>query len=119
PSSPASAVSVGHCHLIHCTQNRSVRRISTRTPPPPPFTAQPGIQVETANLTTPVDFLELFFMEDLYALIVDQSNLYAQQFIAANTKFKPCQTIRMETYYSLQIKNFFGLTLNISNTKTN
>ncbi|CAI9548515.1 unnamed protein product [Staurois parvus] len=49
-----------------------------------PIHCQPGIQVEFANLTTPLDFLERFFTEDLYALIMDQSNLYAQQFIAAN-----------------------------------
>ena len=36
--------------------------------------------MDTANLTEPIDFFELFFTEDLYALIVHQTNLYAQQF---------------------------------------
>ncbi|CAI9542874.1 unnamed protein product, partial [Staurois parvus] len=40
--------------------------------------------VSLANLNTPLNCFELFFTEDLYALIVDQSNLYARQFIAAN-----------------------------------
>ncbi|PIO09653.1 hypothetical protein AB205_0172960, partial [Aquarana catesbeiana] len=42
----------------------------------PPFTGQPGIQVETFDFT-PLDFYSLFFTEDLYRSIVDQSNLYA------------------------------------------
>ncbi|CAI9590001.1 unnamed protein product, partial [Staurois parvus] len=40
--------------------------------------------ISLANLNNPLDFFELFFTDDLYALIVDQSNLYARQFIAAN-----------------------------------
>ena len=49
----------------------------------PPFTGQPGIRVDTANFM-PLDFYSLYFTEDLYRSIVDQSNLYAGTYIAAN-----------------------------------
>ncbi|PIO33586.1 hypothetical protein AB205_0028380, partial [Aquarana catesbeiana] len=38
----------------------------------PPFTGQPGIQVETVDFTS-LDFYSLFFTEDLYRSIVDQN----------------------------------------------
>ncbi|WP_159317604.1 hypothetical protein, partial [Klebsiella pneumoniae] len=49
----------------------------------PPFTAQPGVQLDTTNFTQ-LDYFYLFFPEDLLQNMVDQTNLYAKQFIAAN-----------------------------------
>ncbi|CAI9535441.1 unnamed protein product, partial [Staurois parvus] len=83
----------------------------------PPFTAQPEIQVETANLNNPLDFLELFFMEDLYALIVDQSNLYAQQFIAANPDSNLARSFAWKPITVSQFNFFWVLTLNMGITK--
>ncbi|CAI9613824.1 unnamed protein product [Staurois parvus] len=70
----------------------------------PPFTAQPRIQVVTAHLTTPLEFMELFFTEDLYNLILAKaiycicSTIYRRK-----PKFNPCQTIRMETHYGFRM----------------
>ncbi|CAI9600861.1 unnamed protein product [Staurois parvus] len=83
----------------------------------PPFTAQPSIQVEIANLTTPLDFLELFFTENLYALIVDQSNLYAQQFIAANPDSNLDRPFAWKPIMVSELKIFLDLTLNMGITK--
>ncbi|CAI9606528.1 unnamed protein product, partial [Staurois parvus] len=85
----------------------------------PPFTAQPGIQVEIANLTTPLDFLELFFTEDLYALIVDQSISYAQQFIATNPNSNLARPFAWKPITVSEFKVFLGLTLNMGITKKN
>ncbi|PIO14457.1 hypothetical protein AB205_0196040, partial [Aquarana catesbeiana] len=74
----------------------------------PPFTGQPGIQVETVDFTS-LDFYLLFFTEDLYRSIVDQSNLYAGQFIAANpqlTLARDWKTITVSIF-----KTFLGLSL--------
>ncbi|CAI9566165.1 unnamed protein product [Staurois parvus] len=83
----------------------------------PPFTAQPGIQMETANSTTPLDFLERFFTEDLYALIVDQSNLYAQQFISANPNSNLARPFAWKPITVSEFTFLGGLTLNMGNTK--
>ncbi|PIO36361.1 hypothetical protein AB205_0212360, partial [Aquarana catesbeiana] len=47
----------------------------------PPFTAQPGVQVDTENFSS-INFLNLIFTEDMLSNIVAQCNLYAQQFKA-------------------------------------
>ncbi|CAI9615891.1 unnamed protein product, partial [Staurois parvus] len=90
---------------------------NSATPVFPPFTAQPGIQVETASLTTPLDILELFFTEDLYALIVDQSNLYAQQFIAVNPNSNLARPFIWKPITVSEFTFFWGLSLNMGVTK--
>ncbi|CAI9614857.1 unnamed protein product [Staurois parvus] len=82
-----------------------------------PFTVKPGIQVETANLNTPLDFLERFVKEDLYALIVDQNNLYAQQFIAANSHSNLTRPFAWKPITVSECKVFLCLTLNMGITK--
>ena len=72
----------------------------------PPFTGQPGIQVETADFTS-LDFYSLFFTEDLYRSIVEQSNLYAGQYIAANPQlardWKPITVSEFKTFLGLSL----------------
>ncbi|CAI9542343.1 unnamed protein product, partial [Staurois parvus] len=85
----------------------------------PPFTDQPGIQVKTANLNTPLDFFKLFFTDNLYALTVDQSNLYVQQFIAPNPNSNLARPFAWKPITVSELKFFGGLTLNIDITKKN
>lgn len=49
----------------------------------PPFTAQPGVQVNTDDFAM-LDFFHLIFTEDLLSAIVAQCNLYAQQHMVSN-----------------------------------
>ncbi|CAI9556376.1 unnamed protein product [Staurois parvus] len=84
-----------------------------------PFPAQPGIKVETANLNTRLVFLELFFTEDLYALIVDQSNLYAEEFIAANPNSNLARPFAWKAITVSKSNFYLGLTLNMGITKKN
>ncbi|PIO12377.1 hypothetical protein AB205_0174950 [Aquarana catesbeiana] len=70
-----------HSALPAAFANPNWEPTTSAAPVLPPFTGQPGIQVETVDFTS-LDFYLLFFTEDLYRSIVDQSNLYAGQHIA-------------------------------------
>ena len=80
----------------------------------PPFTGQPGIQVNTVDFTS-LDFYSLYFTEDLYRSIVDQSNLYAGQFFAANPQLSLARDWKPITVSEFKI--FLGLSLNMGITK--
>ncbi|CAI9601444.1 unnamed protein product [Staurois parvus] len=45
--------------------NSDCQPTNSTAPVLPPFTAQPGIQVETANLTTPLDFFGAVFLQKI------------------------------------------------------
>ncbi|PIN98643.1 hypothetical protein AB205_0083230, partial [Aquarana catesbeiana] len=69
-----------HSALPVAFANPNWEPTTSAAPVLPPFTGQPIIQVETVDFTS-LDFYSLFFTEDLYRSIVDQSNLYAGQHI--------------------------------------
>ncbi|XP_068090030.1 piggyBac transposable element-derived protein 4-like [Hyperolius riggenbachi] len=79
-----------------------------------PFTASSGIQVATENMQ-PLDFLSLFITDTFLQFVCEQTNLYAQQKIAANPtssfvgKWNPTNVP--------ELKFFLGLTLNMGITK--
>ena len=52
------------------------------TPTVPPFTAQTGMNVELPENATPYDFVKLFFTEELWTLLVTETNRFAQQYLA-------------------------------------
>ncbi|PIO37036.1 hypothetical protein AB205_0094770 [Aquarana catesbeiana] len=70
-----------HSALPAALANPNWEPTTSAAPVLPPFTGQPSIQVETVDFMSFV-FYSLFFTEDLYRSIVDQSNLYAGQHIA-------------------------------------
>lgn len=84
----------------------------------PPFTAQPGIQANTEN-STPIDFFHLFFTDHLFHLIVDQSNLFAQQYIANNPNANFAPPFEWTPVTVEEFKTFLGLTLNMGLTQIN
>ena len=43
------------------------------------FDEDPGINVNTGNLKSSLDFFELFFPQEVWQLLVSQTNLYAEQ----------------------------------------
>ena len=43
------------------------------------FQEEVGITVDSENLHSPLDFFSLFFTEEVWQLLVDQTNLYAEQ----------------------------------------
>ena len=47
-----------------------------------PFNGNPGLKVNVQNTEDPISLFELFFDDELINLIVQQTNLYAQQVIA-------------------------------------
>ena len=46
----------------------------------PQFTATPGIQVPMPYKPSAVDFMKLFFNDELFDLLVTQTNMYASQY---------------------------------------
>ncbi|PIO11251.1 hypothetical protein AB205_0080380, partial [Aquarana catesbeiana] len=83
PLPPRRRTQARHAHsaLPAAFTNSNWEPTTSAAPILPPFTGQPGIQVETVDFTS-LDFYSLFFTEDLYRSIVDQSNLYTGQHIA-------------------------------------
>lgn len=61
-----------------------------------PHTVQPGVQANT-----------FIFPDNLLQLIVDQTNLFAQQYIAKKKLFMLCLTVLMETSQSAGVQIFF------------
>ncbi|XP_040177296.1 piggyBac transposable element-derived protein 4-like [Rana temporaria] len=84
----------------------------------PPFTAQPGVQVNTQNFA-PIDFFNLVFTEDLLSSIVFQCNLYAQQFIATNPTSSYSRPYEWKYLTVEDFRIFLGLTFNMGLTKKN
>ena len=58
------------------------------------FTAQSGINANINEETDTVDFLGLFLDDEFFKLLVDQTNLYAAQYIAAHTELPLHSRIR-------------------------
>jgi len=50
----------------------------------PDFTATPGIKVELPEDASAGDFLNIFFTDEFYDLLVTQTNLYASQYLGNN-----------------------------------
>ena len=76
----------------------------------PDFTAQSGINANVIEETDTIDFLGLFLDDEFFKLLVDQTNLYAAQYIAAHPELTPHSRIRkwvdvsipeMQTFLSL------------------
>ena len=75
------------------------------------FTALPGPRGRAADeeLDTPADYLELFLTDELLQMIVDQTNLYADQYISANVT-TPGSRVKDWTALSVrELKAFLGL----------
>jgi hypothetical protein len=49
----------------------------------PPFTGNPGLAVDMPADSSPYDFVKLFFTEEMMRHVTDQTNVYAQQTLAA------------------------------------
>ncbi|CAI9604529.1 unnamed protein product [Staurois parvus] len=73
----------------------------------PPFTTQPGIQVETANLPTLLDFFGAVFHRRSVCIDFGSKQFICSTIYRRQPRFKPCQTIRMETHYGFRMLIFF------------
>ncbi|KAL8567072.1 hypothetical protein ACOMHN_027499 [Nucella lapillus] len=82
--------------------------------PPNPnviFTGNPGLKKNTDSFK-PVDYLELFFDDDLMNSIIINTNLYAQQFLEANPNLPPHARAKDWTPVDAgEMKRFLGLVL--------
>ncbi|PIO15689.1 hypothetical protein AB205_0141030 [Aquarana catesbeiana] len=103
-----------HSALPAAFANPNWESTTSAAPVLPPFTGQPGIQVETVDFTS-LDFYSLFFTEDLYRSIVDQSNLYAGQYITANPQSSLAKDWKPITVS--EFKTFLGLSLDMGIVK--
>ena len=78
----------------------------------PDFTAQSGINANVNEETDTVDFLDLFLDDEFFKLVVDQTNLYAAQYIAAHPELPPHSRIRKWVDVSIpEMKTFLSLYL--------
>ena len=84
----------------------------------PPFTAQPGVQLNTSNFSK-LDYFYLFFPNDLLQYIVDQTNLNSEQFIAANPNSSYARMFTWRRLTLEEFKIFLGLAFNMGLSKKN
>ena len=54
----------------------------------PEFTANAGPQVDIPDNPSVLDYFHIFITDEFYNLLVEQTNLYAEQYIAANPVLK-------------------------------
>jgi hypothetical protein len=57
------------------------KEVKDHIPDPPTFTAQPGLQVPLGENPKAIDFFQLFLDDDLIDLLVEQTNIYANQYL--------------------------------------
>ena len=78
----------------------------------PDFTAESGINANISEETDTVDFLGLFLNDEFFKLLVDQTNLYAAQYIAAHPELPSHSRIRKWVDVSIpEMKTFLSLYL--------
>ena len=76
------------------------------------FTAQNGINANVNEETDTVDFLGLFLGDEFFKLLLDQTNLYTAQYIAAHPKLPAHSRIRKWVDISIpEMKTFLSLYL--------
>ena len=74
-----------------------------------PFTASPGIKVAITAETTPIELLQLFITDEIVMIMVNETNKYAQQFVA-NTSLKPKSRVHQwEPTTSNEMHKFLGI----------
>ncbi|XP_068113414.1 piggyBac transposable element-derived protein 4-like [Hyperolius riggenbachi] len=81
----------------------------------PPFTAQAGISIDTSNFS-PMDFFQLIISDELLGMIVEQTNLYAQQHIAAHPGSSYAKPGHWKPTTIPEFRTFLGLFLNMGIT---
>lgn len=81
-------------------------------PQVPNFTVNPGIQVNTAGFTA-ADFFYLFFSPDFISHMVEQTNLYADQFISSHPSSSFAKPRMWTPTNPGEMKKFWGLLLNM------
>ena len=75
------------------------------------FTTRPGLTVDINGFTL-VQYLELFFNDDLFNHLRIQTNLYASQYIEANPNLPPHSCVlEWEDTDTAELKRFLGLIL--------
>ncbi|PIO39134.1 hypothetical protein AB205_0088760, partial [Aquarana catesbeiana] len=116
PSTSACQRSRAQTHLPDSLANPLWLPSTTGSATIPPFTAQPGVQVNTAGFSQ-MDFLNLFFPNEFIQGIVDQTNLFAQQFITTNPSSSYARPFEWRPLTVVELKLFLGLTLNMGLTK--
>ena len=84
----------------------------------PPFTAQPGVQANTEGFSE-IDFFNLFFPNEFLQTIIDQTNLFASQYIQNNPNSYYARPFEWRPLTMEDMRLFLGLTLNMGLSKKN
>ena len=117
PSQPPRSQARRPLSLPEVLANPNWQSPPSAAPVLPPFTAQSGVRMETANFRSALEFFELFFTADLYDLVVAETNRYATQYITANPESFYAQPFRWKPVTVSEFKTFLGLTLSMGITK--
>ena len=83
-----------------------------REPNVPPFTGTPGIKVPLPNNPSTGDFLNLFLTDEIFDILVEQTNLYASQYKRNNPNLPPHS--RANEWFDItrvEMKQFVALSL--------
>ncbi|XP_058509216.1 piggyBac transposable element-derived protein 4-like [Solea solea] len=109
---PVGSAKKGRASIGGCGQHSGWHQFENWQPNQIPFTATPGPRGAAAELDSdlPADFLELFLTNELLQHIVDQTNLYASQYIRAQPDSLPYSRANAWKPVSVpELKTFFGL----------
>ena len=71
------------------------------------FSEEPGINISTRNLKSCLDYFELFFTQEVWQLLVSQTNLYAEQ------KREPAESSVLYPVTECEMKAWISLYLNM------
>ena len=78
----------------------------------PDFAGNPGIQIPTVGFTE-IDYFSFFFSNSLVNLMVEQTNLYAQQFVAQNPGSVLARPGGWTPVSAAEMRTFWGLVLHM------
>ena len=81
------------------------------TPVEPEFLGAPGIRIDMPINSQPIDFFNLILNSDFMELVIEQTNLYATQYIARETISKSSRINAWKNITAVDIRNFLGLSI--------
>lgn len=73
-----------------------------------PFTAEPGLQIDASNFTH-WELVKLFLTDDIMNILVQQTNMYAEQFITSHTLSSKSRVNRWHDTDTNEMWKFIGI----------
>lgn len=98
-------------HANYNVLNSELWNEGDRTPLPLSFEQEPGLQKEVSDSDSPIEYFELFLDDFDYQNISDETNKYADQFLANKQLKEKSRFKKWRDTTALEMKKFFAIVI--------